>query len=86
MERNEKKMKAEDNDVKKEEEEDNEVDKKEEGEDNEAKKETKKKEKEQDGVDEVEMDRLMALEYHQKAQVLHVAHVAFKGKATFEWG
>ena len=27
------------------------------------------KEKEEEGVDEVEMDRLMALEYHQKAQV-----------------
>ena len=26
-------------------------------------------EKEGEGVDEVEMDRLMALEYHQKAQV-----------------
>ena len=28
------------------------------------------KEKEEERVDEVEMDRLMALEYHQKAQVV----------------
>ena len=32
--------------------------------------EKSEKEKEEEGVDEVEMDRLMALEYHQKAQVV----------------
>ena len=31
------------------------------------------KEKEEEGVDEVEMDRLMALEYHQKAQVVEAS-------------
>ena len=34
-----------------------------------SEKEMLEKEKEEEGVDEVEMDRLMALEYHQKAQV-----------------
>ena len=33
------------------------------------KEKVEEKEKEEGGVDEVEMDRLMALEYHQKAQV-----------------
>ena len=35
-----------------------------------SEKEMLEKEKEEEGVDEVEMDRLMALEYHQKAQVV----------------
>ena len=34
------------------------------------KEKVEEKEKEEGGVDEVEMDRLMALEYHQKAQVV----------------
>ena len=67
MERNEKKTEDEDIGVKKKEEKQaNEMNKKEEN--NEATEE-KEEEDEEDGVDEVEMDRLMALEYHQKAQV-----------------
>ena len=67
MERNEKKTEDEDIWVKKKEEKQaNEMNKKEEN--NEATEE-KEEEDEEDGVDEVEMDRLMALEYHQKAQV-----------------
>ena len=46
--------------------------KKKEKDDNEEKEMEEEKEKEGggDGVDEVEMDRLMALEYHQKVQVI----------------
>ena len=46
--------------------------KKEKNDNEEKEKEEEKEEKEGggDGVDEVEMDRLMALEYHQKVQVI----------------
>ena len=44
--------------------------KKKEKNDNEEKEKEEEKEGGGDGVDEVEMDRLMALEYHQKVQVI----------------
>ena len=68
MEINVKKTEDEDIGVKKKgEKQGDEVNKKEEN--NEATEEKEEEEEEEDGVDEVEMDRLMALEYHQRAQV-----------------